>query len=203
MLPSYRISILIMTLVFFGKISAQDWNQDEVIAHQKEQNLEFADSTKSPLKAQDLKTFKGLDFYPINANLVVKATFKRTKKAKKFQMPTTTSRKPWYVKYGEFHFEIEGKKMTLAVYQNIDLSKKPGFEDYLFLPFTDLTSGVESYGGGRYIDVRIPKNKEYIIDFNKAYNPYCAYNEKYSCPIPPPENDLPIEILAGVKKFKK
>jgi uncharacterized protein (DUF1684 family) len=71
----------------------------------------------------------------------------------------------------------------------------------LFLPFTDLTSGVESYGGGRYIDMEVQKGNTWTIDFNKGYNPYCAYNEKYSCPIPPAENDLKVEVKAGVKKY--
>jgi uncharacterized protein (DUF1684 family) len=87
------------------------------------------------------------------------------------------------------------------VYQNIDLIKKSGYDDYLFLPFSDLTCGKESYIGGRYVDVRIQKGTIWTIDFNKAYNPYCAYNYEYSCPIVPLENDLDIEILAGVKKF--
>jgi len=83
----------------------------------------------------------------------------------------------------------------------LDLIKKDGFEDYLFLPFSDTTNGNETYIGGRYIDCRIQKDLEWTIDFNKAYNPYCAYNYKYSCPIVPMENDLPIAIIAGVKKF--
>ena len=71
--------------------------------------------------------------------------------------------------------------------------------DHLFLPFTDNTNGVETYGGGRYIDLKIPAGNTINIDFNKAYNPYCAYSDKYSCPIPPPENHLDIEIKAGIK----
>ena len=77
------------------------------------------------------------------------------------------------------------------------------FKKHLFLPFTDLTSGVESYGGGRYIDLEATDKDTMIVDFNQAYNPYCAYNEKYSCPIVPEENDLKVEIKAGVKAFKK
>jgi hypothetical protein len=116
-------------------------------------------------------------------------------------MKTSTARLPEYVKYGEFHFTIDNIDYKLNVYQNIDLTKKEGYEDYLFLPFSDLTCGKESYIGGRYIDMRVPKSETIIIDFNTAYNPYCAYNHKYSCPIVPLENDLNIEIRAGVKKF--
>lgn len=168
---------------------------------QMELNQSFSDSLKSPLKKEDFKTFKGLNFFPLNEKFIVEATFIRTKKEKAFGMKTTTSRTPLYVKYGELHFTIGGKNLKLNVYKNIDLSKKLGYEDYLFLPFSDLTCGVESYIGGRYLDMRIQKGRKWTIDFNKAYNPYCAYNYEYSCPIVPLENDLDIEILAGVKKF--
>ncbi|WP_445719068.1 DUF1684 domain-containing protein [Flavobacterium sp.] len=168
---------------------------------QLELNKSYADSLKSPLTKEDFKHFKGLDFFSINEKYIVQATFIRTKKEKPFGMKTTTSRTPLYVKYGELHFSIEGKDFKLNVYQNKDLIKKPGYADYLFLPFSDLTCGKESYIGGRYVDMRIQKGKIWTIDFNKAYNPYCAYNYEYSCPIVPLENDLDIEILAGVKKF--
>ena len=168
---------------------------------QAELNQSFSDSLKSPLTKEDLQHFKGLDFFPLNEKFIVEAKFVRTKKEKAFAMKTTTSRTPLYVKYGELHFTIDEKEFKLNVYQNIDLSKKPGYSDYLFLPFSDLTCGKESYIGGRYVDMRMQKGKTWTIDFNKAYNPYCAYNYKYSCPIVPLENDLDIEILAGVKKF--
>lgn len=168
---------------------------------QKNMNASFADADKSPLLEDDLKSFQGLDFFPISEEFIVKATFIRSKKEKPFQMKTTTERTPMYKKFGELHFEINGKKMQLNVYQNLELIQKSGFKDYLFLPFSDVSCGKESYIGGRYIDMRIPKSKEVIINFNLAYNPYCAYNYKYSCPIVPLENDLPIAILAGVKKF--
>lgn len=164
-------------------------------------NKEYGNREKSPLTDEDFKVFKGLDFYPINEKFIVEAKFTRTPNEKVFKMKTSTSRAPEYVKYGELLFTIDGKDFKLNLYQNIELIKKAGFEDYLFLPFSDLTCGMESYIGGRYIDMRIPKGDTMTIDFNKAYNPYCAYNYKYSCPIVPLENNLDIAILAGVKKF--
>lgn len=169
--------------------------------YQEQLNKEFADSISSPLTKEDLVQFKGLDFFPISDKYIVEATFEKTKRGKIFEMKTTTSRKPKYKVFGVLRFQIDGKDFELFVYQNQDLIKKKEYEDYLFLPFTDYTNGVESYGAGRYIDFRIPKSNKVIIDFNKAYNPYCAYNKKYSCPIVPEENDLKIEIKAGVKKF--
>jgi uncharacterized protein (DUF1684 family) len=168
---------------------------------QKKINTEYADTKTSPLTLADLAIFKSLDFYPINEKFFVTATFVRTEKEKPFGMKTSTERTPSYVKYGEVHFIIEGQPLKLNVYRNMELSKKKEFKEYLFLPFSDLTSGNESYIGGKYIDLKIPKGNSIAIDFNTSYNPYCAYNHKYSCPIVPLENDLNIEIKAGVKKF--
>jgi len=191
-------------IILFLFCFTSTYAQKDVAAAEKfqsELNKSYADSLKSPLMKDDLKQFKGLDFYPIDEKYIVEAIFIRTKREKSFKMKTTTSRTPIYKKYGELHFSIDGKELKLNVYQNVDLKKKPGYDDYLFLPFSDLTCGKDSYIGGRYIDMRIPKSEKVIIDFNQAYNPYCAYNYEYSCPIVPLENDLDIEINAGVKKF--
>ena len=121
---------------------------------------------------------------------------------KPFKMKTTTERRPDYVKYGEVYFSLLGKQFKLNIYQNIQLVQKPGFEKHLFLPFTDLTNGDETYGGGRYIDLQIPDGDFIMIDFNQCYNPYCAYNHRYSCPVPPKENNMDVLVKAGVKAFK-
>jgi uncharacterized protein (DUF1684 family) len=176
-------------------------NKQKILDFQNELNEQFADPEHSPLLAEDLKTFETLEFFPIDLRYRVKAEFKRTPKEKPFEMKTTTDRLPIYVKFGEAYLILDDKNFTLNIYQNVDLVKKEGYEDYLFLPYTDLTSGEESYGGGRYIDLRIPEGDTIIIDFNKSYNPYCAYNYKYSCPVPPVENRMGVEIRAGVKAF--
>ena len=108
---------------------------------------------------------------------------------------------PVYKPYGKLKFKIDGKKYKLTLYQNVELTKREGYEDYLFLPFNDMTNGVESYGGGRYLDMKIGDLDFPVIDFNYCYNAYCAYNHKYSCPIPPDENYLKVRIEAGVKKY--
>lgn len=170
---------------------------------QKEMNADFKDATKSPLKDKDLKKFEGLDFYKFDSAYVVKATFKRTPDATPFKMKTTTERRPEYVQYAVVTFTLKGKEYSLNIYQNLGLMDKEGYEDYLFLPFLDNTNGNGSYAGGRYTEARIPEGNTLIIDFNTAYNPYCAYNEKYSCPIVPSENYLDTDVEAGVKAFKK
>lgn len=175
----------------------------ESLKAQVKLNSEFANPETTILTPEDFRTFKELDFYPIDEKYIVNARFVRTPDEKPFLMPTTTTRTPEYVKYGEAHFSIDGKDFVLSLFKNTEPYNEPGYEDYLFLPFTDLTSGDGSYGGGRYLDQRIPEGDTFVIDFNKAYNPYCAYNPKYSCPIPPKENDLLIRIEAGVKNFGK
>lgn len=170
---------------------------------QKQMNAEFKDATKSPLKEKDRKDFKGLDFFKFDTAYVVTAKFSRTPDEKPFKMKTTTDRLPNYVKYGNVEFQLEGKSHNLSIYQNLDLLEEEGYEDYLFLPFLDNTNDEESYAGGRYVEASIPKGDSIIIDFNKAYNPYCAYNDKYSCPIVPRENYVDAYINAGVKAFGK
>jgi len=195
---NFYICLLFLSL---GNFAFSQSYINEIIEFQKEMNSEYADSIKSPLLASDRMKFSELSFFPVDSNYKFIAKFIRTPYELPFPMKTTTSRAPLYVKYGEAVFVLNNDSCKLNIYQNINLIEKQGFEDYLFLPFTDLTNGNESYGGGRYIDLKKPDSETIVIDFNKAYNPYCAYNSKYSCPIPPAENFINHEIRAGVKKF--
>ena len=120
-------------------------------------------------------------------------------------MPTSSEKSTKFIKYGVLNFKIHGKPYSLNVYQT-DLEtfeKFPEYKDLLFIPFKDLSNGKETYGGGRYIDILIPKKKEVTLNFNLSYNPNCAYgSDRYSCPIPPKENSLQVEIKAGEKSFE-
>lgn len=196
--------ILFLTILSFvlNIVRAQETKEArEAREFQEELNSSFKDPETSPLTKEDRKKFEGLDFFPIDTSLIIEADFLRTPLEMPFEMPTTTERRPLYVKYGEAHFQLNGKKYKLNIYQNLELLSKPEYVDYLFVPFTDLTNGRDSYSGGRYIDSRKPTGKKILLDFNKAYNPYCAYNGKYSCPIPPEENHMGVEVRAGVKDF--
>jgi|AntRauTorcE11897_2_1112592.scaffolds.fasta_scaffold13748_3 uncharacterized protein (DUF1684 family) len=176
---------------------------EEVKVFQNELNEKFADSERSPLKASDRKSFEGLDFYKADDRYRVRAEFVRTIGEEPFEMPTTTSRMANYVKYGELHFDLGGHRYVLSVFQNLDATEDGEKPESLFLPFTDATNGESTYGGGRYIDLPVPQKDVVILDFNKAYNPYCAYNDRYSCPIPPKSNDVDLKVRAGVKAFAK
>lgn len=198
------MKIILTCLLFLISISAfSQTHQEEIELFQKTMNTEFVNPNESPLTAEGLKDFKALSFFPINEKFRVEAKFVRTEDAVPFKMKTTTRRLPTYVKYGEAIFEIDGIEYKLNVYQSVRLSQTLEHDDYLFLPFTDLSNGEGSYSGGRFIDLSIPEGNTIVIDFNKAYNPYCAYNHKYSCPIPPDENHLNVKIEAGVKDYKK
>jgi uncharacterized protein len=194
--------IIVLTFSFLAVFGQDDQSaRNEIEAYRKKQESEMRDKEKSPLLPKDRKKFKHLNYYPIDLKYRVPARFVRTENQPLFKMKTTTTRLPEYTKYGEVHFTLEGKQFVLNVYQSPDISRKPGYEDYLFIPFTDTTNGQETYEVGRYIEFRIPGSEEVIVDFNQSYNPYCSYSPTYSCPIPPAENDLPIGIPAGEKKF--
>ncbi|MBS3994047.1 MAG: DUF1684 domain-containing protein [Bacteroidetes bacterium] len=203
-----NFTVIVLILLFAGSCKKQEekytnLHQITVEKHQEKLNAQYADSLSSPLKQDDRLSFEKLDFFPINESYKVEATLKLTPNDPVFEMKTTTDRKPLYKRYGVALFTLNEKEYRLNVYQNQELILDFEHRDYLFLPFTDETNGAESYKGGRYIDARIPKDSILSIDFNLAYNPYCAYNSKYSCPVVPKENHLPLKIYAGVKKFDK
>ncbi|MEJ1223513.1 DUF1684 domain-containing protein [Sediminicola sp. 1XM1-17] len=174
----------------------------EILEFQHKMNQEFRDPETSPLPDRYRKNFEGLSFFQPDTSFRVVAKFVRTPEAVPFMMPTTTDRVSQEVTYGVAHFVLKGKKYELEVYQNQELMLEENYKDYLFLPFLDETNGEETYSGGRYIDLSIPEGGSMIIDFNRAYNPYCVYNKKYSCPIVPKINTLPIEVKAGLRAFE-
>lgn len=208
-------TLAILVLISFGcqqkknyhdkvlKAKASTVALQEIEAFQAAKNTEFKNPETSPLSDKYRKNFEGLDFFNPDSSYIVAAKFIRTTEALPFLMPTTTGEYSTEVVYGKVYFELHKKKFELELYQNKELMLKRGYENYLFLPFTDLTNDEETYGGGRYIDLSIPDSDMITIDFNRAYNPYCAYNKKYSCPIVPKVNDLQTRVLAGVKAFDK
>jgi uncharacterized protein len=200
-LKSGVLTVLLTFFIAFGYAQEDVLAKKEIEAHRKKQESEMRNKEKSPLLPKDRKKFKHLNYYPIDLKYRVNAKFTRTENQPMFKMKTTTTRLPEYTKYGEVTFSLDGQDYKLNVYQSPDIMKMPGYEDYLFIPFTDTTNGNETYDVGRYIEFRIPTSEDVIVDFNQCYNPYCSYSPTYSCPIPPAENDLPIAIPAGEKKF--
>ena len=149
---------------------------------------------------------KLLSFYPVNKNYRIVASFQRVKNGQWFTMETSGSSKQTFRVYGTIKFMIHDTTVQLNIYQSQKLMAVAEYKDNLFLPFTDLTSGEETYASGRYIDLVFDDiiDNKVVIDFNKAYNPYCAYvTGRYNCPIPPGENNLNVAILAGEKNYGK
>ncbi len=195
------ISIIIFLVLALNTNTDKNYKAS-IEKYQKDMNAEFKNPETSPLSKSDIINFTKLDFYNIDKSYNIEALLTYNKTPKEFGMKTTTNRRPIYIKYAIAKFTLKGKEYKINIYQNVELSKKEEYKDYLFMLFTDKTSGKTSYGGGRYIDLRMPKNGDSItIDFNKAYNPYCAYNHKYSCPIPSAEDHIDTDIIAGVKKW--
>jgi len=198
----FLFAVLIFAVAACGGIKPGAEYKKEILEWQAALNREFADIKTTPLDKKDWETFESLDFFPVNPKYRVKAKIVRNPNPEPFEFPTNTTRTPLYIKYADAYFRLNGKEHRLEIYRNVELAKTREYKDYLFLPFGDRTNGKSTYYGGRYLDLRIPPGDTIVIDFNKAYNPYCAYSGRYSCPLIPRQNILKIKIKAGVKKFK-
>jgi uncharacterized protein len=195
------LTIFVCTLLY-NNTFAQGNYVSKIAKYRDSIDAVFADSSGSILLKEDRVDFKGLDYFKIDEKWLVKAKFRRSHFSKAFEMQTSTKRLPVYKKYGKLIFHVGKQKVKLTVYQNVSLSESEEYKDYLFCPFRDKTAPAESYGGGRYLDLKKSAlTKRCSVDFNLSYNPYCAYNYRYSCPIPPAENHLKVRIEAGIKKW--
>ncbi len=159
-------------------------------------------ATHEVVKSAAKKHFR---FYPVAESFKIQCRFEKSTDTSIVAMKTSGTKIPQkdFVRYGTIHFTVNDTALTLTVYRSKALENNPQYGRYLFIPFTDATTGDETYGSGRYIDIFTYdiKNDTVVIDFNKAYNPYCAYSTGYNCPIPPRENLLTVAIKAGEKVF--
>lgn len=155
-------------------------------------------ASSSPLLDEEKKIFTKLNYYPVNDDYKILARLIEIKRKVPVFITTTTGEQEKYIPYAHAQFELEGKQQKLLLYKDWD-DVNP---NRLFLMFADDTSGDETYGGGRYIDLEENGTNSIILDFNTAYNPYCHFNPEYSCPIPPAENLMKVPIKAGEKLYK-
>ncbi len=176
--------------------------QEEISTYREHYKEKFATSAKSPIPESDLPYLR---FFAPDSAYRVKAVFKATPNSEPFKMPTYSGITKDFVKYGEFLFTLHGTDCRLSVYKNLTLPNLPIYKNHIFVLFKDLTNTEETYGGGRYIDMSTTdiQGTSVLLDFNKAYNPYCAYSEGFNCPIPPRENHLNVRIEAGEQNFGK
>lgn len=176
--------------------------ENDLAKHRKNYKEEFINHPRSPITAADTGF---IQFYPPDQSWNISAIFSETPNSKAFELPTFSGITRTYRQYGTLNFHHKEIDFTLSIYQNLSLMKDTSYKNYLFLPFTDLTNGITTYEGGRYLDFSIGDihNQTLFVDFNTCYNPYCAYSDGYNCPVPPAENRLKIEIPVGEKKFRK
>ncbi|MFZ1527744.1 MAG: DUF1684 domain-containing protein [Ferruginibacter sp.] len=193
-----KIALIAVFVLFCVQLNAQKKSYTGYINSYWKQYVD----THEVVKGHDRAYFR---FFKPNTQYRVTARFSKITDTIGFIMKTSGKRTPRYFRYGTLHFKIHDTALQLTVYRSQDLQNNPQYKDYLFVPYTDLTSGEESYGGGKYLEfyVKDIKNNSLLLDFNKAYNPYCAYASGYNCPVPPRENDLPVAIRAGEMNFAK
>ena len=168
----------------------------EIGDFRKAKDQYFGDDQDSPLTPEQRKRFKGLEYFPENPELQFVLSVEEFPRDARdvIQIETSSGDKAPHVRWGQLKFEVAGTPVVLTVYRDVD-----GNEN--FLPFMDVTTGEESYSDGRYLDLPATGDGRLLVDFNYAYNPYCAYNPHWSCPISPAENRLPVAITAGEKTF--
>lgn len=190
--------LLLLTITF---LTVGGYEED-VYEHWAAKDRLFRDKETSPIiNKKERKNFTGIKFYPPDRSMLITANYEPLAVEDTLEFMTSAGTLKLYAKVANLTFTIDSQALSLPAYQGVELRKRAGYEKYLFVPFTDATSGKETYGGGRYLDLDVPEGDTLTVDFNYAYNPYCAYTGGYSCPIPKPESRLPISILAGEKAY--
>ncbi len=194
------VSLVVIAAVAYMLTSAEspEVYQEKIEAERERQYKFIRFNVESPLTEEQKRDFKELNFYPIDPNYKVKARLIPVENRKVREVPMTDGSVERYIEHSYAEFELGGKTNRLLLLQSVSESDMRNF----FLAFADETSGRETYGGGRYINARQDGKNSITIDFNLAYNPYCAYNPDYACPLPPKENILNISIQAGEKNYK-
>ncbi len=188
------ISLLAILLVACGSPDKTDNYESEIKAHRKEVTKTFLIRESSPLKNEDRKYFVGLNYFEIDREYAVWAEYQALMNQGLSRLSTSGGEEREYIRDGILTFKLKGKDLQLYSYRSTDSPD-------LFIPFGDESNGKETYHAGRYVDMQAPDSNQVLLDFNKAYNPYCAYNDKWSCVIPPSENKLNIAVLAGERRF--
>jgi uncharacterized protein (DUF1684 family) len=206
------LNVLLVSVLFFPPLSGagssplslkepsnpMDKREEKVKEFREKRDQFFKEDPRSPLKDSDLRNFKSLAYFPFNLKYAQVGTIERAPAGAApsyVNLRTNKGTEKRYVKFGRFTFRLDGIAYVLQVYRVLG-------GDELFLPFRDKTAGRETYSKGRYLFIEPMPQGKVLVDFNRAYNPFCAYDEKYTCPDPPPENWLNTEIRAGEKRFR-
>jgi uncharacterized protein len=184
-----------------GETAAVPGYESSILRARGDKDAGFRSGSNSPIAREERGRFKGLNYFPPSLAFRYRVQLVRYPRPDSIRLGTNTGEIRDALRYGYFEFEAGGQKCRLQVYRTMEDIQSGGRQ--LFVPFRDATSGQETYGAGRYIDLHENTTGAYELDFNLAYNPYCAYTKSYSCPVPPAENTLPVPIPAGEKTYRK
>lgn len=191
-------------LILIGTISActlsKKLSKADVEKFRADHLRELVNYDGGPITRDDVKD---IHFFSPTQDYYVEAKVQQLFGQEPVVMPTYSGKEKSFIKYAILTFKLDDQPLKLTLYQNVKLTGIKGFEKHLFLPFKDASNGEETYGGGRYIDLTTDdiQNGKVQLDFNKCYNPWCAYSDGFNCPIPPIDNHLPVKILAGEKTY--
>lgn len=172
---------------------------DSLSEHRSQVEADYLKSDDSPFDKELKAGFAGFSYFAGDAAFCVKASFEPSADTKVFPMPSFNGKTLPFRRYGVFHFQLGGAQRSLSAYQRMDLPQDQ--RQWVLVPFRDRTTGHETYGGGRYLQLDLPLGTRTTLDFNRAFNPLCAYKSTFTCPIPPAENWLTLRIAAGEKTY--
>lgn len=193
-------ALLVLSLL---SASAGVWAQSgwfsALVEDRRKHDEELKTEADSPIPANIRETFTGLRYFEPDNNFLATAELVRLKKPKTVWFATSDGREKEYIHFADLKFQLLGKAYVLSAYYSPKIREREGLSKHVFVPFKDLTNRVETYGGGRYLDLTEPEGNTLELDFNRAYNPYCAYSDGFSCPKVPAENYLNLRIEAGEK----
>ncbi|MHA6246969.1 DUF1684 domain-containing protein [Pontibacter sp. CAU 1760] len=194
-----------IALVLFYFVNETFFNDDNYIKplqqEREQKDLSFRSRANSPFPDEERRTFKNLVYFEPSLDYRITATLEKPQQQDTLQIPLTDGTTEAYLRYAIAKFNLEGQPQQLTLYKKV--KQEADEEEQLFLPFTDKTNGFETYGGGRYLDIPFEQGAETVVlDFNRAYSPYCAFNPDYVCPVPPKANHLKVAIPAGEKAYE-
>jgi uncharacterized protein len=202
--PLSTIFLGLSVLLFFSSCAAPELERgsadpNSIQRERSQKDASFKSSSDSPLPPAEKQRFRGLSYYPYNPAFRFSVRLNRYRSPEQVRLGTNTGEIRSGLRYGYFDFQVQGRNCRIQVYRLEDMPGSDGAD--LFIPFRDSTSGIETYSSGRYLDLKENTSGIYDLDLNRAYNPSCAYNTEYSCPVPPAENTLAVAIQAGEKKY--
>lgn len=196
-----KFPILLALFVTCSACQQRSLWREELSRYRQEKSKENTEGERAPLRPADISF---VDFFKPQFRYRVEASFLPAADTSEFNMLTYSGLTRKYARYGTLDFTLKGRRMRLTLYQNKTLIAQEAYRNHLFLPFKDVSNGESTYGGGRYLDLSTTdlQHGKMVLDFNKAYNPWCAYSDGYNCPVPPAENHLEMAILAGEKNYR-